>query len=456
MKKILGLTILFSFLLACSNKGSITGTATDTGNTVAGVIEKKDGSFASGAVVRMLAKQAFVEEGFSAGYRPYLETTADSIGAFHFDSTLSDTFDLEVRWMLDGLVDEIIYLKGLAVKNIEKTNLGSIRLQKAAYVKGLFVYDTLGSSLNLGAHFQVRINNSSYETSVLSGNDFSIGISGGKQTLVVSPADTFMVRKLLNSGLTLSEVNQHYEINVLEGDTLNLDSLIWRFPSRDTVVVEPSLGRLKGRALGLDDKPLSGVEVRLIEDIYGFHFAAGNLNLNRLTTLTDSLGYWMLPFPKAVEDSFRVELNQYQNGSVVGVGVSNYLRASVLDSKDDTLAFDDVVLYEPASFMGVISLVANPSDPQRSSNCILNSIVVGFKGTNHFVRQITCNSINMNSLPVNSQELVFYTGDYGVLQWLQDENTPTSAYMQALSVSLPEGATLYQQGITYTPPTKME
>lgn len=458
MKKILFLIIFLGLFWSCGNSGGISGTATDTGNTIAGVIEKKDGSFASGAVVRMLAKRAVLEEDdFNAlELRSYLETVADSTGAFNFDSTLSDTFDLEVRLMRNEALDEVIYLKNLVIKDTIKTDLGSIRLQKAAYVEGLFVYDDVGSSLSLGAHFQIRVERSSYEASLLSGNDFSIGISAGKQVLFVSPADSFMIRKLLATGLTASDVFQRVEIDVLEGDTLNLGTIIWRFPVRDTVMTEPTLGRLKGRALNLNGEPLPGVEVRLIDDIYGFRFALGDLQANSLTTVTDNFGYWTLPFPIAVEDSFRVELNAYQNGVLIETGVSNYLTASALDAKNDTLIFDDVVLYKPASFMGVISLVANPSDPLPTSNCILNSIVVGFKGTSHFVRQITCYSINMDNLPVSSQELIFYTGDHNVLERLQADETPVSTYTQVLSVSLPEGATLYQQGITYTPPTKMK
>ena len=62
MKKMLFLIIFLGLFWSCGNNGGISGTATDTGNTIAGVIEKKDGSFASGAVVRMLAKRAVLEE----------------------------------------------------------------------------------------------------------------------------------------------------------------------------------------------------------------------------------------------------------------------------------------------------------------------------------------------------------------------------------------------------------
>jgi hypothetical protein len=60
----------------------------------------------------------------------------------------------------------------------------------------------------------------------------------------------------------------------------------------------------------------------------------------------------------------------------------------------------------------------------------------------------------MNSLPAGSQELIFYTGDYNVIQVLIEGNEPMETFVQTLTVNLPEGEALAQQGITYTPPTK--
>jgi hypothetical protein len=164
--------------------------------------------------------------------------------------------------------------------------------------------------------------------------------------------------------------------------------------------------------------------------------------------VTDSLGWWELPFPTAVEDSFRIEVSAYEYGNLVAIGVSEYLDQSVLENKSDTISVSTVLLKEPSSFQGFIKLVSD------SSNCTLNSVVLGFKGTSHFVRQITCNDIQMNSLPAGSQELLFYTGDYNVIQVLINGNESMDTFVQMLTVNLPEGESLSQQGITYTPPTK--
>lgn len=447
MKKRYILIVLLFWLIACNDGGSVSGTATDTENTIAGVIQKTDGSVASGASVRMLAKTVpTLNQSNVSSNRPYLETMTDSMGAFKFDSLLSDTFDLEVRWLLGSALDEVVFLKNLVALGTQKTDLGKIKLKKAAYVKGLFKYDPSGASINLGSHFEIHAEGSSYQTSVLSGDSFTLGMGTSTKSLVIFPADPFMIQKLFESGVSYPDIFQRIELNVVEGDTLKLDSLVWKYPVQNPNV--SSSGRLKGRVIGIDGKPQAWANVRLIDDIYGFGYAMGRGTFNTLNTVTDSLGWWELPFPTAVEDSFRIEVSAYEYGNLVAIGVSEYLDQSVLENKSDTISVSTVLLKKPSSFQGFIKLVSD------SSNCTLNSVVLGFKGTSHFVRQITCNDIQMNSLPAGSQELLFYTGDYNVIQVLINGNESMDTFVQMLTVNLPEGESLSQQGITYTPPTK--
>lgn len=454
MKKPLLLIILLFFVIACNDGGKVSGTATDTENTIAGVIQKTDGSIASGANVRMLGKlSASTALSSTTDSRPFLETTTDSLGAFRFDSILSDTFDLEVRWLLDQSLDEVVLLKNLVASASSKTNLGKIKLQKAAYVQSLFKYDTTGASINLGSHFEIHVEGSSYQTSVLSGESFVLGMGANVKALVVFPADVFMIQKLIDAGISHTDIYQRVEVDIVEGDTLKLDSIVWKFPVQEPVFIDSTLGRIKGRVIGLDGKPQAWANVRLIEDIYGFGFAMGQGLFNNLNTVTDTLGWFELPFPSAVEDSFRIEVDFYEYGNLIAAGVSEYLHKDELTNKSDTITTADIVLQKPSSFMGFITLISDSSDPD-SSNCTLNSVVLGFKGTSHFVRQITCNDIQMNSLPAGSQELLFYTGDYNVIQVLINGNESMDTFVQMLTVNLPEGESLSQQGITYTPPTK--
>lgn len=463
MKKRLIFIVLFLWLVACNNGDSVSGTATDTENTIAGVIHKTDGSIAAGANVRMFstavipnADMAIVEESSSAASsstksRAFLETITDSVGMFKFDSILSDTFDLEVRWLLNNSVDEVVLLKNLVTINSHKTDLGNIQLKKAAYVNGLFKYDASNASLNLGSHFEIRVVGSSYQTSVLAGDSFSLGMSAGSQTLQIFPADSYMIQKLFETGASYSEIYQQVEVDVSEGDTLNLDSLVWLYPHK--VVVDSSLGRIKGQVLGLDGIPKPWVNVRLIDDIYGFGFAMGQGSLNTLNTVTDSLGQWELPFPESVKDSFRIEVTSYEYGVLVAIGVSEYVNENALDNRNDTITVPNISLQEPSNFNGFVTLVADISDP-FSSNCLLNSVIIGFKGTSHFVRQMTCDTIRINGLPSGIQDLLLYTGDYNVIQMLLEQSESMDAYMQAILVNLPKDDTLSQQGITYTPPYK--
>ena len=102
-------------MLACTSDNNVSGTVTDTGNTIAlgGVVTRSNGSPAVAALVRVAREPAV---GDSLVEAEYIETFTDSQGVFSFDSVFADTFQLAV---VDAEYQEISY-EPRATKNAGK------------------------------------------------------------------------------------------------------------------------------------------------------------------------------------------------------------------------------------------------------------------------------------------------------------------------------------------------
>ena len=136
------------------------------------------------------------------------------------------------------------------------------------------------------------------------------------------------------------------------------------------------------------------------------------------------------------------------------MGLSRYARyAEIKDLDNDTLNLGKASLTPQSGLISTIALVIDPRDSTQSSNCMVNSVVVGAKGTAHFVRTVTCNSLRIKDIPSGEQELLLYSGDTKVVSTLQAAETPLDEYVVTTFVNLPKGDMLEWQGMTYTPPT---
>ena len=92
----------------------------------------------------------------------------------------------------------------------------------------------------------------------------------------------------------------------------------------------------------------------------------------------------------------------------------------------------------------------------QSDNCkvnSLNSVVVGLKGTSHFVRDVTCNMFKISNLPAGGHDLVLYSGDPKVVKTLKEVGLSLDSIVTITHVQLPKGDTLDQQWMTFEPPT---
>lgn len=454
MRKFLLLPVTAALLFFACSSDKVAGTATDTENmltaSIAGVVTRTDGSFAAHAAVRMALVP---DEDDSISMPAYVEVFTDSVGSFAFDSVIADTFQLAV---VDDSVEEISYQPRLSAKSREEFE--KIQLSKAARFSSVLYYEEVTEpAVAVGSHFTAFMPGTPFSKSVFAGDSFSMLIPAGTWWFGFCPGDPQIIAKLQDSGVDDSMIYRVWSMDTLEvdgGDTLGVGPFLWSTTSDvDSLMKhaeEEDLSRLSGSIACKSRKECEGVEVMLVTDIYGFAFT-GDSSEFVAQTATDSLGRWWLPVPEEVPyDSFRVEL---RNSKADKMGLSRYVMASEVKDIDDTLDVGKVELWRTSGIISSVSLVIDRRDTNQTDNCWMNSVVVGVKGTAHFVREMTCNSLSINEIPAGPNELVMYSGDVRVVSSLQASKTPLDDYVVTVSVGLPEADVLECQGMTYTPPS---
>ena len=458
----MALVVAGAVLSACSDSSdSFTGTVTDTGNTLAqvrevsGAVALSDGKFAVGATVRMAS---VVEDGDSMQAPQYIETVTDSKGKFAFDSALADTFQLAV---IDTVRKEISYLPKTTA-GAEK--LEKISLEKAAVFSGVLYNDKDNEpAVSVGSHFKVAVPGTPFFQSVFDADSFFMLIPAGKWDFAFCPGDPQIISKLEESGVEDSLIYRSWSMtdSVKAGDTLFAGPFIWSPNVKaDSLIKEEekvleNTSRISGRVYCKSGKECAGVEVQMITDIFGFDFVEGDETGFVAQTVTDSLGYWYLPVPAEVPfDSFRVEFRRLNKDSTVSEsGLSRYVKASEVMNIKDTLSIGKTTLSRPSALLSGVTLVIDKRDTSQSNNCMAYSVVVGIKGTSHFIRGVTCNMFRIDELPAGTNDIVLYPGDTRVISALQEREAPLKDYVTVTHVELPEDESLDQQWMTYTPPS---
>lgn len=461
-KKFSLLACLASFavaFIACSNE-KVAGTVTDTGNTVTaetqvtGVVLRVDGTPASDAMVRM-ARMAVYD---SVLHLPeQIEVLTDSDGVYAFDSALSDTFQLAV---IDTSAVEVFYLPRTT---LQAKAYDSIKLAKAAVVSSVLYFEEVeDSAVSVGGHFMTCLSGTPFCEDVFAADSFYMLVPAGNWNMEIFPGDSMMVARMQSLGFDDSLIYRSLSLErIYEGDTVSPGPIVWSTTAKaDTLIKESeketkNVARISGTVVCKGDKPCADVEVMTIRDIYGFEFVEGDSLEFLAQTKTDSSGRWWLPVPDSLpSDSFRFEFRRVQNGEKTLVGVSSYLTKNDVEGLKDTLDIGKSSLAKASSLLSGVKLVVDREDTTQSNNCMVNSVVVGIKGTSHFVRDMTCYMMVMDGLPAGEQQVVLYSGDPKVMAKLRQSATPTQFYVTFTPVSLPEGNTLEQQWMTYTPPNQ--
>ena len=450
LKLALGAVLAVAFA-ACSND-KVAGTVTDTGNTVAvsGVVYRVDGSPASDAVVRM-ARMAVYDSTLHVPEQ--IEVVTDSAGVYSFDSALADTFQLAV---LDTSAVEVFFLPRTTYN---AKALDSIRLAKAAVLSSvLFFEDVEDSAISVGGHFMACLSGTPFCENVFAADSFTMLIPEGDWALEFFPGDSMMVVRMQSLGFADSLIFRKWDLSVKSGDSVSPGPFVWSTTSElDTLIKESEqkVARLSGTVYCRNGSPCADVEVMTIRDIYGFDFVEGDSLKFVSQTKTDSLGRWWLPLPDSLPgDSFRVEFRKLQDDLITQTGVSRYVTKKEIEDRKDTLNVGVDTLARPSALMSGVSLVVDKEDTTQSNNCMFYSVVVGIKGTSHFVRDVACNMLMLSDLPNGEQQVVLYSGDPKVMATLKKSDVPMYYFVTLTEVSLPENGTQQQQWMTYTPPNQ--
>lgn len=430
--------LLCLWLMSCSESSKVAGTATDTENTIAGTVLLSDSSMASGVRVRQVAARS------GASYA-FLETSTDGSGSFAFDSVLADTVNVEFRYEKDASLREVQMLRNVAVKSAESL---SVRLQKPALLRGRLEYAE-DSAFWMGSHFFVSLDSTTFFADLFAPDSFALFAPGGNFRLSISPADSVAVTKLKNAGYADSLIIRKLSISLSSGDTLDVGNLRWDL-SKD----EPTRARrLKGVVVNEKGKPLKGVAVHVVTDLYGLETSKSEGFVTQ--AVSDSNGIWSVSAPSLglVADSFRVEFRGEDSLGRPLAGTSSYITRETLLSAADEVPVDTVWMARSANFLGKVFLVANSAGESRSDTlCWTYGIRVGFLGTSNFLTVNSCDAVWMQNLPSGSQDFIFYSGDELVVKNLKTGKFNPEDYVKLVHVSLPAGDTLKQQGFTYTPP----
>lgn len=434
-----GLLGIFA-LLSCSTE-KVSGTATDTENTIAGTVLLSDSSVARGVLVRQVSARTATPAAF-------VETSTADDGSFAFDSSLADTVNLEFRYLAaDSSLSQAQILWNVSAKKSERLQ---VRLQRPAHLRGIL--ESSGNASNVaGSHFLVYLGATTFFADIFAPDSFSLGIPEGDYLLTVAPADSGVLSKLRNSGYADSSIVRQFSVSLSAGDTLDVGNLRWNLSE-----LEPTRAKvLSGKVTDADGMPLRGVSVHVVTDLYGFGVVDSSAFVTQ--ALSDFDGNWSVPAPlleTVVCDSFRVEFRGRDSLGNVLTGVSPYIGKDVLKETPDVVRVGTVTLSPMANFLGSVFLVAdNAASSRRDTLCWAYSIRVGFRGTSRFKTVSSCNNIFMANLPPDTQEFVYYSSDEMVLRGLKSGLFAPEDYVEVVPVNLPTGDTLKYQGFTYTPPS---
>jgi len=462
-KSYIGLLVaVCACMFACtSENGQLTGTVTDTGNTIAlgGVVTRTDGSRAVSAMVR-IAREPSV--GDTLAEMDYIETVTNEQGMFSFDSVMSDTFQLAV---IDAEYQEISYKpRATVTKGKNGTVLDSIQLEKAAVFSSVLMYENVVEpSVVVGDHFKVYMPGTPFSQSVFAGDSFAMLIPAGEWWLGFCPGDPQIVARLADSGVADTLIYRTWNMDgeVKSGDTISKGPFIWSTTMEvDTLIKLEEKKRERAYLSGTvlcGDTACANVQVQMITDLYGFEFVEGDSIGFVMQTVTDDSGRWVMPAPEKVpHDSLRMEYRLLdEDGSVALAGVSRYVLAKEFKGLKDTLKIGDTSLVKPSVLVSGVLLAIDDTDTTKTTNCMsmVNSVVVGLKGTSHFVREVTCNMLRIADLPAGGQDIVLYSGDPKVVKTLQEADVAFDDYVRVTHVQLPKNDTLAQQWMTFEPPT---
>lgn len=458
------IALCLASLFSCSNEPKTTGTATDTENTIAGIVVDSSGQGIVGVQVRLVSDS--VGYGASASsltrklisFDPSTPITAvsDEQGRFRLVNVSDSAFSLDFRLESNGMTSHVQLLKNLKLSEINQSQLDSVRLLRPSVLVGSLTYLAGDDPLyKFSEHFRAGIQGTGITAPVLAGRSFTLnGIPPGPQTLLIFPADQYLVQTLVRAGLPLDSLVRRVPLVFPEADTLFAQQLVWRLPPDfKWELIDSTLSRrpiMQGCVLGRDLLPKMGVQVRLITDFNGFIYANEGVAEFPVTdstlAVTDSAGCWTMPL---WADTFNLEYLYWSNGSITQNTLQKGFRKA--DWNDQNLVqIDTAILRLPAMIRGMTRYTSEPSAWIELGS----HFKVGIAGTSRYIHTRSDALYDIAGLPDSIQTLIFYPGD--PFLWREFELQGLSVQGELVQdvqfVHLTAGSRLEMQAVTYTLP----
>lgn len=454
---------MVAVLLACGGDRHA-GTATDTENTLAGVVVDTAGTPLQGVKVSLVTDAyGFSQQQALASLRKngvatiltnpgdtVIGTITDEDGYYNFSFIPPEHFSLSFQYDIDGKSSQAQLMESLDSADLVEGELQKVSLQPSSALRATLQHSLPENPLyRFSDHFRVTILGSGQVHPVIASEPFVLtGIAPGRRTLVVYPNDQFLLSKLIESGIPKDSLVRRYELVFEPGDTLVLGDLTWNLPPEfywkapDTVAVRKMIG---GVVLLPNGQPAAGTVVRIVLDFYGFSYPFTPSqkrvvfpSTDTLWTIADTNGAWKLPMPSASE--FNVEFNLGPD--------SLPTFTALVASPDAESELDSVVLQQAAGLRGLMFYKEN-GEPQFPMG---SHFKVGIKGTSRYVDVIAGEEFLLHGLPEGAQHIVAYPGDPFLLEKYERVGVSPIETVQKVWVVFTAGSVLQLQAFDYNLP----
>lgn len=454
-------------LSACTKPNSSAGTTTEAENTVAGIVVDSLGKPQANVYVNLipegfsldfevaLTKTSAQELPFKTGQTRQVITGVD--GKFLFEKVEDSVVSLDFRQEFNGDLVRVRLLRDLHVDSLPESNW-QIALYPASTLRGMVTYIVGDEPLfKFSDHFRVGVDGMAKSASVISGREFVLsGVSPGRQTLLIYPADQFLVQQLVEAGMPLEALVHRVEQVFPADDTLYNLALTWQLPAgfswslEDTNLTVARRPVMQGRVFMKDSVPAAHCEVRVITDFFGLSYNSDGTESfpvsDSTVTWTDSLGWYTLP---VWADSFNLEFlfwDQEGDSSYVSeVGMIKALGQK--DLQDSINRIDSIFLRKASGINGTIKYTSEPDAWLQLGD----HFKIGVKGTSRYVHVKLDSLFTLSGLPPGEQELVFYPGDPFVWNDFESQGFALDSMVQSVNIlKLWEGSFIELQNVTYT------
>lgn len=449
MKYSILLALSLAGLLSCSKP--VAGTATDTENTVAGVVVDVTGKPVANVDVQLvvdslsLASQAVLAKTTTSNR---LVTTNEK-GEYSFTEV-----DSQLVFSLSFLsknteVTQTALLRNLRLASSESNDYRRVQLSPSKTLSGIVqMENSTGSVAQFDSTFRITIVGSGYYVEAKAGKTFEIpNVPAGLLHIVAYPANTEWMDALVSQGVPRDSLMTRILWDSEEQSQTQLPEMKWSFPySYRCMTGQGQAKCMSGVVVNYLDDPVEGVEVRVVLDSLGFSYLKGFEGNDSISTLTSKNGSWILPVPSS--SSFHIEFHKYNKQDSL-VGCANLAVKPELNQVG-IYEIDTVQIMSPSKLKGMLLYTEEP----QAWISLGSHFRVGIKGTTRYMDVLVGQSFELTGLPMGKQSLVEYPGDTYLWPSFEAKLGDLISMTQSTEfVVLTPGVTLEQQVETYTLPT---